>query len=119
MTLRFCAVALLALGLILVGSCTPRDADVGSPCSVSECPDADNPPDNANTVCEPAVQCQTTFLCLGEGQGPGTRNIDQFCTIDCDPDAKDACPDGFECQAVADVGQNAGRTLCVKPLPRP
>jgi hypothetical protein len=87
--------------------------DVGKACAVSEC-DVQNPPDNANTVCEPAVGCET-LLCVGQGQGPGSGNVDQYCTIDCDIDGND-CPEGFVCELVAEVGGNPNRTTCLKPL---
>jgi hypothetical protein len=100
---------LLSLALTLTACGGP---EVGVPCAVSEC-DVQNPPDNANTVCEPAVGCET-LLCVGQGQGLDTGNIDEYCTVDCE--VNEDCPDGFECQVVATVGSNRDRTMCLKPL---
>jgi hypothetical protein len=98
---------LLTLGLVGCGG-----EDVGKACAVAEC-DVQDPPDNANTVCEPAVGCET-LVCVGQGQGLDTGNIDQYCTVDCS--ANEDCPEDFECAIVAEVGSNANRTMCLKPL---
>lgn len=88
--------------------------DIGQPCAVDSC-GVGAPPDNANTVCEPALDC-ATLVCVGQGQGLGTGNVDQYCTIDCDINDDKSCPEGFECAIVANVGGNANRTMCLKPL---
>lgn len=88
------------------------DPGIGKACTVAEC-DVQDPPDNANTVCEPAVGCDT-LICVGQGQGLDTGNIDQYCTVDCA--VNEDCPDGFECAVVAEVGSNTNRTMCLKPL---
>jgi hypothetical protein len=100
---------LLLLSVVFVGC---REEEVGKVCSVAEC-DVQNPPDNANTICEPAVGCET-LICVGQGLGLGTGNIDQYCTDDCD--VNEDCPEGFVCEVVAEVGSNANTTLCLKPL---
>jgi hypothetical protein len=101
---------IFSFALLSLFSAGCGDLGVGDACEVAEC-DVQDPPDNANTVCEPAVQCRT-LLCVGQGQGLGTGNIDQFCSVDCDVD--DDCPEGFACAVVAEVGSNAGRKLCLK-----
>jgi hypothetical protein len=92
------------LVLLLLGACVPNATE----CSVSSC-GVNSPPDNANTVCEPATECET-LLCVGQGRGLGTGLVDQFCTEDCDPGVEGMCSDGFVCASV----NLAGRTVCLK-----
>lgn len=109
---RFLFLAILAVFAAPLTGC--GNEAVGTPCEVAQC-NVQEPPDNANTVCEPATACET-LLCIGQGQGFGTGAVDEYCSVDCDPEDNNACPEGFECAVVAEVGQNAGRTICLKPL---
>lgn len=105
---------LLAFSFAVLAGCQPNQ--VGAPCQLADPANCgiEAPPDNANTLCEPDSQCDQTFICLGQGQGLNTGIVDQYCTANCE--VNDDCPDGFVCDVVAEVGPNANRKVCLRPL---
>jgi hypothetical protein len=100
--------ALVLLGLS--AACAPG-REVGKACAVAAC-DVEAPLENTNTICEPAVECGT-LLCVGQGRGAGSGEVAEFCSVDCREDSE--CPEGFSCQIVSELGENAGRRLCLLP----
>jgi hypothetical protein len=98
-------IILLALSL---GACGPG-ADIGKRCDTSVC-GVNNPPDNANTICEPASGCDT-LLCVAQGSGLGTGSVTMFCSAVCVEESD--CPEGFSCLEVAAIGENANKKMCL------
>jgi hypothetical protein len=86
---------------------------IGDVCDLAQDCNVNNPPDNANTLCEPAPSCET-LLCVGQGQGLGTGVVDPFCTAACNLENNKPCPEGFTCAIATEVGAFANKPFCLK-----
>ena len=94
----------------LLGACGPA-RDIGNDCDVSVC-GVNDPPDNANVVCQPTSECEA-LLCVAQGRGLGTGLSAQYCTASCE-DERD-CPEGFSCLAAVELGASANQKMCLLP----